>query len=181
MDILLQGSDMLRHQSGSLVMEICSIDHTFLTADAPTLDLFDSFIPLVGSIDFVNCISYFIEIVSDFQLMIDSNILKDLLMEMFQGRNDVVELFIELLHNSVTNGQSEIVHYLVEIGVLHAFIEALQDETWSEEWDQKITDVERGIKEVIRIVMKSDERYHEMISEMEMPESLKKELMRDLL
>jgi hypothetical protein len=56
----------------------------------------------------------------------------------------------------------------------------LQDETWGNEFDHELVDVERAIKEAVRLVMKFDERYHEMISEMEMPDSLKRQLMREV-
>jgi hypothetical protein len=56
----------------------------------------------------------------------------------------------------------------------------LQDETWGNEFDHELVDVERAIKEAVRLVMKFDERYHEMISEMEIPDSLKRQLMREV-
>jgi hypothetical protein len=186
-EMMLRGSRELRFFCADIYLNIWERDHTLFTADLQTLQLLGSFIPdnptgryFVLPDPFIWCLSWMVENVSDYQLLIDSNLLKDLLRI---DRREVVEFFSKILRESIS---SPLLRYLVDdVGVLPYVVQALSYDSWWNDDDYGVDNSARMWGEIIvtvRDVMRSDERYKEMVSQMEMSmsEGVKANLMRGM-
>jgi hypothetical protein len=183
-EMMLHGSRELRFFCADIYLNIWERDHTLFTADLQTLQLLGSFIPNKSTSSlprtFLRCLSWMVENVSDYQLLIDSNLLKDLLRI---DRREVVEFFSKILRESIS---SPLLRYLVDdVGVLPYVVQALSYDSWWNDDDYGVDNSARMWGEIIvtvRDVMRSDERYKEMVSQMEMSmsEGVKANLMRGM-
>jgi hypothetical protein len=89
------------------------------------------------------------------------------------NRGDVLRLFTETLSNSIVNQETVFLQYLVDIGVLTSLVNILHQRMWYHDLGEKI-------KTVVGAVMKADERYEDMVFDMEISEDLKSELRTEL-
>jgi hypothetical protein len=122
-----------------------------------------------------------VENVSDYQLLIDSNLLKDLL-RLIDNSDVVIEFFSHLLLDFISDEKKCFLQFLVDdIGALSSLINIMHRLTWEDvlEMDSYIRVIDSA-KFAVRAVMKSEERYKEMVSQMEIPGSLKTELMNGM-
>jgi hypothetical protein len=178
-EMALHGNERFRSASIWIFCYICSEDHSILTVDPRLLETFALFIRDLQGLKSIYQVSSILEPILDFidcdyRLVMSSGVLKDLL-GLLPWRNQVEKFFLRLLRNSITKPEMDgFLQYLVEIEVLSFLIGALHDETRSDE----ISEIEEEIKDVIRAVMRSNQRYQEMVSVMEIPEILLGELMQ---
>jgi hypothetical protein len=185
MEMMMQGSLAFRSISRKILLYLLLHDESGISVDSNLLELFSSFIPMfqnawpdAESYLFFDQISFFIHTV-DSQLLIDSNLFKDLL-QIFHGRNDVADLFVRAWQHATNRHEDQFLQHLVEIGVFNALVHALHDETWSRVQQQEISRIESDVKETIRVVMMANQSCQEMVLMMEMPQSLRQELMRGM-
>jgi hypothetical protein len=186
-EMMLRGSRELRFFCADIYLNIWERDHTLFTADLQTLQLLGSFIPdnptdrYFDMSLFVECVSWMVENVSDYQLLIDSNLLKDLL-RLIDNSDVVIEFFSQLLLDFISDEKKCFLQFLVDdIGALSSLINIMHRLTWEDvlEMDSYIRVIDSA-KFAVRAVMKSEERYKEMVSQMEIPGSLKTELMNGM-
>jgi hypothetical protein len=188
LEMMLQGSQEVRSSCADILLSIWDKDESLFTADQDlqTLELLGSFVSDAWRIDtsrYVECITYFVENITDTQLLIDSNILKSLL-TLIDERDDVLQFYSQFFQRSITEQENSLLQYLVDdIGALTSLTNAIHEGAWVdglEDYPNLISRFKDEAKEAIRAVMESDARYKEMVFEMEMPQSLKDELMREL-
>jgi hypothetical protein len=189
--MMLHGSREFRYFCANVYLSIWEIDATLFNdvQNLQTLELLGSFIPIPSNgchLDtylLVGFVSWIAESLDDYQLLVDSNILKDLLR---LPEREIVEFFSKILRESIpdrsiSDEDDEFLEYLVGIGALSYLVEALRDMRWNDGYDEEdLVELTTQIKDTIRAVMRSDERYKEMVLQMEMPESLKDEFIRGL-
>jgi hypothetical protein len=187
LEVMSQGSHELRYSCLSIFLAIWGRDHTLFTADLQTLELLSSFDPQTDTLDFyltfpvsyrfVECVSWMVDHVIDDQLLIDSNILKNLLK--WDNRSSAAACFSRLLQNSIGHQEHDaLFRYLVDdLEVLPCLVKELNDHSrFAFFFEEDSSD--QPTKDVIRAVMRHDKRYGEMVSRIEMMESLRDELMR---
>jgi hypothetical protein len=184
--VMLRGSRELRSYCLPIFLAIWDRDHTLFTADLQTLELLSSFDPQMDWFDdslvyrlLVECVSWMVGQVTD-QLLIDSNILKNLL-ELI-NKWQVLQLFSQLLQ--ILTGDQEhdaFLRYLVDdLGVLPHLVKVLGDNSrMFRGYHSKAekNSIKQTMKNAIRAVMRHDKRYEEMVSRIEMTEGLRAELM----
>jgi hypothetical protein len=182
LEVMSQGSRELRYSCLSIYLAIWGRDHTLFTADLQTLELLSSFDPVKNfdvSYLFVECVSWMVDHVTDDQLLIDSNILKNLLK--WDNRSSAAACLSRLLQNSIGHQEHDaLFRYLVDdLEVLPDLVEVLNDHSRLAFFLELREDSsDQPTKDAIRAVMRHDKRYGEMVSRIEMMESLRDELMR---
>jgi hypothetical protein len=167
--LMIQGSYEVRSNCIDVLVNMWDADRTILTSDSQTFQLFGSFLSGDYNELFVKCAVSLVETAPDVQLLIDTDLLKSLLP--MGNRSDVLRLFIETLSNSIVNQETVFLQYLVDIGVLSSVVNILHQRMWYHHLGEKI-------KTVVGAVMKADERYEDMVFDMEISEDLKSELRR---
>jgi hypothetical protein len=184
LEVMLQGSRELRSSCLPIFLAIWGRDHTLFT-DLQTLELLSSFDPVKNfpvPYLFAECVSWMVDHVTDDQLLIDSNILKNLLK--WDNRSSVVPFLFRLLQNlTVDQEHDALLRYLVDdLEVLPYLVKELND------LSRMVLDlrstaeknfIKQTIKAAIRAVMRHDKRYEEKVSGIEMTERLRDELMTD--
>jgi hypothetical protein len=184
LEMIFQGSPEFRSLCSDILLNIWASDNTLLTADLQTLELLGSLIPRGGShlaldvYQFVDCVSWVVGDVSDHQLLIDSNIFKELLRLI--DEHTVVEYLSQLLRDSIEAEDDSLLQHLIDdVGLLPLLINALQDNDPDDETEEElIARAQEEAKDAVRAAMRWNKRYEEMVSQMEMPESARDELMR---
>jgi hypothetical protein len=183
LEMIFQGSPEFRSLCSDILLNSWARDNTLLTADLQTLELFGSLIPrdpywALGVGQLVDCVSWMVRNVSDYQLLIDSNIFKELLRLI--DEHTVVEYLSQLLQDLIETEEVLLIEHLVEdVGLLPLLINALQDNDPDDEMEEElIASAQEKAKDAVRAAMRWNKRYEEMVSHMEMPESVRDELMR---
>jgi hypothetical protein len=181
-EIVMQGDTLFRSQCGRILLHIWLVDHSILTLDSRLLELFVSFIPdlpftniwLRDEVNaFLDSTFYFLQI--DEQLVLDSDLLKDLL-RILPKKVLVIKFFLQILLFSILKSlsdENDLLDSLLDMEVLSSLINVLHDESWR--CDQ-ISEIKEEIKGAIRLVFMTKESSREIVSTLEMPEELRSEL-----
>jgi hypothetical protein len=188
LEVMLRGSRELRSHCLPIFLAIWDRDHTLFTADLQTLELLSSFDPQMDWFDdsplvyrlMVECVSWMVDHVTDDQLLIDSNILKNLLKLI--NKWQVLQFFSQLLQNLTGDQEHDVLlRYLVDdLGVLPHLVKVLGDNSrmfWGSHSEAEKNSIKQTMKNAIRAVMRHDKRSEEMVSRIELTEGLRDELM----
>jgi hypothetical protein len=138
-----------------VLLRICHKNHTILSVNSPTIQLFKSLLPSLQDpylVTYSQCILHFAN--SNLQLLIDSGILKEL-MDQSDSSDHHLSCFLCLLKSTMENMATSLhlFEYLKGFGLFPFLIEALVD---SGRCSQN-SNLELQLKEVIVKLMEYDE------------------------